>query len=150
MTLRSVTRRRIPYLKWSDAGSYQCVAINKLGRHSKSYCLTVVGETAASTEPSKVDSKSSAGTVVVWHVVVSLVSGIIIGILFSYIVFVLYSRRRWCRNRKPERNPDDPKTEADTTYQALDLTKMNTNLENNYQSLQVNDASNYENVTWPH
>ncbi|CAB3976996.1 B-cell receptor CD22-like [Paramuricea clavata] len=133
-------------VEWSDAGSYQCVAINKLGRHSKSYCLTVVGETAAS-KPSKVDSDSSAGTVALWHVVVSLVSGIIIGILLSYIVFVLYFRRRWCRNRNSERNPDDPTTEADTTYQALDLKKMNTNLENDYQSLQVNDASNYENVT---
>jgi hypothetical protein len=119
--------------------SFQCLFPNV----SDILCL---GETAAS-KPSKVDSESGARTVVVWHVVVSLVSGIIIGILFSYIVFVSYSRRRWCKNRKPERNPDDPKTEADTTYEALDLTKMNTNLENNYQSLQVNDASNYENVT---
>ena len=31
-------------VEWSDAGSYQCVAINKVGRHSKSYCLTVIGK----------------------------------------------------------------------------------------------------------
>jgi hypothetical protein len=30
-------------VEWSQAGLYQCVAINKLGRNSKSYCLTVVG-----------------------------------------------------------------------------------------------------------
>ena len=58
-------------------------------------------------------------------------SGIIIGILLSYIVCC--SRRRWLRNRKPEQNPAAQTTEADTTYQALDLTKMNT--EDNYQSL---------------
>ena len=50
------------------------------------------------------------------------------------------SRRRWLRNRKPERNPEAQATEADTTYQELDLTKMNT--EDNYQSLRVNAANN--------
>ncbi len=69
---------------------------------------------------------------------VILVSGIIIGILFSYIVS--RSRRRWFRNRKPERNLEPQPTEVDTTYQELDLTKMNT--EDNYQSLRVNAASN--------
>ena len=58
-------------------------------------------------------------------------SGIIIVIFLSYIVWC--SRRRWLRNRKPEQNPEAQTTEADTTYQALDLTKMNT--EDNYQSL---------------
>jgi nitrogen fixation/metabolism regulation signal transduction histidine kinase len=73
-------------------------------------------------------------TVVVWHVVVALVSGFILGILFSYIVSC--SRRRWFRNGTPE-----PKTtEVDTTYQELDLSKMNT--EDNYQSLRVNAARN--------
>jgi MFS superfamily sulfate permease-like transporter len=66
-------------------------------------------------------------TFAVWHIVVSLVSGIIIGILLSYIVFC--SRRRWFRNR----NPEPQRTEVDTTYQELDLSKMNT--EDNYQSL---------------
>jgi hypothetical protein len=62
------------------------------------------------------------------------VSGIIIGIFLSYIVWC--SRRRWFRNRSPE-----PKTtEVDSTYQELDLSKMNT--EDNYQSLRVNAASN--------
>jgi hypothetical protein len=66
------------------------------------------------------------------------VSGIIIGILFSYIVWC--SHRRWFRNGTTERNPEPKITEADTTYQELDLTKMNT--EDNYESLNVNAASN--------
>ena len=63
---------------------------------------------------------------------VALVSGFIIGILFSYIVSC--SRRQF-RSKKPQ-----PQNEVDTTYQELDLTKMNA--EDNYQSLRVNCASN--------
>jgi hypothetical protein len=62
--------------------------------------------------------------------IIILVSGIILGILFSYIASC--SRRRWFRNR----NPEPKTTEVDTTYQELDLSKMNT--EDNYQSLRVN------------
>ena len=79
----------------------------------------------------------SCVTVVVWHIVVTLVCGIIIGILFSYIFWC--SHRRWCRNGTTERKPDPKITEADTTYQELDLTKLNT--EDNYQSLRVNAVS---------
>ena len=90
----------------------------------KYFCLV---NTAANKE-------DDGTTVVVWHTVVTLVSGFILGILFSYIVSC--SRRRWFRNRKPE-----PKTtEVDTTYQELDLSKMNT--EDNYQSLRVNAERN--------
>ncbi len=83
------------------------------------------------------DSESSAGTIVAWHIVVSLMSGIIIGILLCYIIW--YCRRRWFRKRKPEQNPEAQTTEADTTYQELDLSKMNTEY-NNYQSLRGNAA----------
>ena len=73
-----------------------------------------------------------------WYiVVVSLVSGIIIGICLSYIVSC--SRRKF-KNRNPHLNPEPKTTEVDTTYQELDLTKMNK--EDNYQSLRVNAASN--------
>ena len=65
---------------------------------------------------------------------VILVSGIIIGIVISFIV--LRFRRRWFETR----NPNPKATEVDPTYQELDLTKMNT--EDNYQSLRVNAASN--------
>ncbi len=68
----------------------------------------------------------------------SLVSGIIIGILLSYIVSC--SRRKF-KSRNPQSNPEPQPTEVDATYQELDLTKMNK--EDNYQSLRVNAASNY-------
>ena len=76
-----------------------------------------------------------------WYiVVVSLVSGIIIGILLSYIASCC---RRKFRSRKPHSNPEPKTTEIDTTdYQELDLSKMNT--EDNYQSLRVNAASTDE------
>ena len=83
-------------------------------------------------------NNESSGTVVVWHIMISLVSGIIIGILVCYIVWC--SCRRWLRTRRPQSNPEAQTTEADTTYQELDLSKMNT--EDNYQSLRVNAASN--------
>jgi MFS superfamily sulfate permease-like transporter len=73
-----------------------------------------------------------------WYiVVVSLVSGIIIGILLSYIVSC--SRRKF-RSRKPQSNPAPQRTEVDPTYQEINLSKMNT--EDNYQSLRSNAASN--------
>ena len=90
----------------------------------KYFCLV---NTAARKE-------DDGSTVVVWHIVVTLVSGFILGILFSYIVSC--SRRRWFRNR----NPEPKTTEVDTTYQELDLSKMNT--EYNYQSLRVNATNN--------
>ena len=72
-----------------------------------------------------------------WYIiVVTLVSGIIVGIILSYIAWC--SHRRWFRNRKPKRNPDQQPTEADSTYQELDLSKMNK--EDNYQSLRGNVA----------
>jgi MFS superfamily sulfate permease-like transporter len=70
-----------------------------------------------------------------WYiVVVSLVSGIIIGILLSYIVSCY---RRKLRSTKSQSNT---KPQDDATYQGLDLTKMNP--EDNYESLRVNSASN--------
>ena len=69
---------------------------------------------------------------------VTLVSGIIIGIFLSYIVSC--SRRKFRRTRQPQSNHESKTTEADTTYQELDLTKLNT--EDNYQSLRVNAANN--------
>jgi MFS superfamily sulfate permease-like transporter len=76
-------------------------------------------------------------------VVVILMSGIIIGILLSHIVSCF---RRKFRSRKPQSNPEPKSTEVDTTYQELDLSKMNT--EDNYQSLRVNAASNDEESTY--
>ena len=75
--------------------------------------------------------------------------GIIIGVLLSNIVQC--SRRRWFRSRKPKRKPDKQPTEADSTYQELDLSKMNQ--EDNYQSLRgsvarINDVTNNDESTY--
>ena len=79
----------------------------------------------------------------------TLVCGIVVGILLSYVVY--FSHHRWFRNKKPEQNPDLPPTEGDSTYQELDLTKMNT--EDNYQSLtgisvKINCVANDDNSNY--
>ena len=85
-----------------------------------------------------------------WYIiVVTLVSGIIVGILVSYIASC--SRRRWFKNRKSKQNPDQQPTEADSNYQDLDLSKMNQ--EDNYQSLRgnvarINDVTNDDDSTY--
>ena len=85
-----------------------------------------------------------------WYIIViSLVSGIIVGILLSHIVQC--SRSRWFRNRKAKQNPDQQPAEADSTYQELDLSKMNK--EDNYQSLRgnvarINDVTNDDDSTY--
>ena len=85
-----------------------------------------------------------------WYIIfVTLVSGIIIGIFVSYIAWCFH--HRWFRNRKPKRNPDQKPTEADSTYQELDLSKMNK--EDNYQSLRgnvarINDVTNDNDSTY--
>ena len=95
---------------------------------------------------SSVDTSCSAE----WYIIViSLVSGIVVGVLLSYIAWC--SHRRWFRNRKPKRNPDQQPTKANLTYQELDLSKMNK--ENNYQSLRgnvakINDVTNDDDSTY--
>ncbi|CAB4039583.1 Hypothetical predicted protein, partial [Paramuricea clavata] len=80
----------------------------------------------------KPPSNDASSSGIEWYIIaVTSVSGIIIVIILSYIVWC--SRRRCLRNRKSEQNPESQTTEVDTTYQALDLTKMNTG--DNYQSL---------------
>ena len=101
----------------------------------------ILGETEF--EPSGIVQEKKPRTLEIWHIVVSVVSGIIIGILVAYIACC--SHRRWFSKRKPEQSPDQQPTEAESTYQELDLSKMNT--EDNYQSLRgnisrINDAVN--------
>ena len=84
-----------------------------------------------------------------WYIIVIFfVSGFIAGVLLSYIVWC--SRRRWFRKRKPKRTLNEQPTEADSTYQELDLSKMNQ--EDNYQSLRgnvtrINDVTNDDEST---
>ena len=85
-----------------------------------------------------------------WYIiVVALMSGFIAGVLLTYIVWC--SHRHWFRKRKPKRNPDQQPNEADSTYQELDLSKMNQ--EDNYQSLggnvaRINDIANNDESTY--
>ena len=92
---------------------------------------------------------TTSGTEWYYIIVVTLVSGIILGILLSYIAQCSYRRR--LRNRKPKRNPDQQQTEADLTYEELDLTRMNQ--EDDYQSLRgnvgkINDATKDDDSTY--
>ena len=73
-------------------------------------------------------------TLVIWHIVVSLVSGIIFGILVAYIPRC--SRRCCFTKRKSEQTSYQQPTEVESTYQELDLSKINS--EDNYQSLRGN------------
>ena len=64
---------------------------------------------------------------------------------------VQYSHRPWFRKTKPKGNPDEQPTEADSTYQELDLSKMNQ--EDDYQSLRgnvarINDVTNDDESTY--
>ena len=68
----------------------------------------------------------------VWHIIVSLVSEIIFGILIGYMAWFCHCR--WFTKRKPEQSSEQP-TEAETAYEELDLSKMNTE---DYQSLRGN------------
>ena len=63
-------------------------------------------------------------------------SGVIIGVFLAYIM--LCARRHWFTNRNSEHHVEPGTTEDDTTYEELDLTKLNT--EDNYQSLRVDAA----------
>ena len=112
----------------------------------------------------KVTSKECSAGCFEWYImVITLVSGIIIGVLLSYLV--LCSRRRWSRNKNPQtqtieldtrnkilKNRELETIEADSTYQQLDLTKMNK--EDNYQSLVMkgytskNDDGNDDDSTY--
>ena len=64
----------------------------------------------------------------------SLVSGIIVGILVAYTAW--FSHHCWFTKRKAEQTSYQQPTEAESTYQELDLSKMNT--EDSYQPLRGN------------
>ena len=83
----------------------------------------------------------SSGRIVAWHIVVSILSGIIIGIPISYIVWRFYPR--WVKNSKPNRNRDGQQKEADAVYQELNLPTLKIG---NSSSLTGNASSMYEAV----
>jgi hypothetical protein len=114
------------------------ILLNKLPLNDFSvpYCLNIYSMLYQCPFP-HLDKANDISSGTEWYiVVVSLVSGIIIGILLSYIVL--------CYRRKLRSTKSQSKTEPqdDKTYQDLDLTKMNTEVEDNYESVTVNIASN--------
>ncbi|XP_028399296.1 Schwann cell myelin protein-like isoform X2 [Dendronephthya gigantea] len=146
----------VPQVKWKDNGTYKCIAANTFGKDSVSEYLKVteepkptvlsitrstsrsVSSTSIKNREEKADPAASNDSETKWYIVlVSLLSGIIIGILLSYIVFCYHSK---FRNKKREQKPDSPTSQVDPTYQELDVKKMNK--EENYQSLRVNAARN--------
>ena len=95
------------------------------------------------------ENSASGATVAVWHIVVSLISGIVVCIFVFYIV-----RRSRRRSFKREPGAKSERTVDDSIYQDLDHTKMGT--EDNYQSLTGNVArrnkvadDDYENAESP-
>ncbi|XP_028399310.1 limbic system-associated membrane protein-like [Dendronephthya gigantea] len=113
----------IPQVKWRDSGLYQCIAKNKLGSNSKCYCLTVLGEATSS----KKEDRDTGDTVVVWHIVVSSISGVVIGCLLSYIVS--------CSRRKPRQsNPEPPKAERLTAVTGAPKLQRRRGIQNKVRS----------------
>ena len=75
-----------------------------------------------------------------WYIVViSVLSGFVAGMLFSFIILCF---RRKFQTRKRQSSEAPPPSEVDTSYQELNLSKINQ--EDNYQSLRVNSACNNE------
>ncbi|XP_028413709.1 uncharacterized protein LOC114536563, partial [Dendronephthya gigantea] len=142
-------------VKWDDAGTYKCFAKNELGNDA-AFAIFAVEEmqeqvatmlptrSSANTNiiPTSINLTTSrsedvkSGTTEWYIIVITLVSGIVIGILLSNIVS--YSRRKLFTQL--ERTQEVQKTTADSTYQELDLKKMNQ--EDNYQSLSGNAERN--------
>ena len=95
-------------------------------------------------EASEKVANDSSGRIVIWHIAVSLVSGIIFGIPISYVVGRFCRRRK---NRNPERSPNGQQKMADAIYQELDLPTLKTE-SSAYHSM-ANASSMYETVSDP-
>ncbi|XP_046858249.1 immunoglobulin superfamily member 10-like isoform X2 [Xenia sp. Carnegie-2017] len=75
-----------------------------------------------------------------WYIIlITLTSGIIVGIFVSILFFLRYRQHWLSKKRQQFQSPSEVrKISVDTTYQELDLSKMN-NKEDNYQSLRPKD-----------
>lgn len=66
------------------------------------------------------DKRGDAGTAMAWHFVVTLLSGIFIGLFLAYIVYL--SRHRWFENRKHKLSNRQSRTiEEDSTYEEVEM-----------------------------
>ncbi|XP_028410700.1 matrix-remodeling-associated protein 5-like [Dendronephthya gigantea] len=156
-TKKEITLQNV---QWKDIGTYKCLANNSLGSDSKSEFLEVkdkmeqgpttpanssgsTGSTEADIRDKTCSNDSSCSGITEWHIVGTMMAGIAIGIILSYIA--IFSRRK-LRNREPQPNPELSTCHVDLTYQELDLKKMNK--EDNYESLRVNAARNGDDSTY--
>ncbi|XP_046858255.1 carcinoembryonic antigen-related cell adhesion molecule 5-like [Xenia sp. Carnegie-2017] len=75
-----------------------------------------------------------------WYIIlITLTSGIIVGIFVSILFFLRYRQHWFNKKRQQFQCPSEVrKNSVDNTYQELDLSKMN-NKEDNYQSLRPKD-----------
>ncbi|CAB4005045.1 Hypothetical predicted protein [Paramuricea clavata] len=105
---------------------------------------TIKNSVTGNAAGNKIHNKT---TVIFWHIVVALVSGIFIGIILSYIV--VYYRCR-SRNKQIQSKLAQQPPQGDSVYQELDLNKMGN--KECYQPLKVNSAGDeaiYENELEP-
>ncbi|XP_028399371.1 uncharacterized protein LOC114522818 [Dendronephthya gigantea] len=146
----------ISQVKWKNAGRYKCIAANTFGKDSDFKILSVTEErrptisitrstlrsspNTSAKNPIECNNSESNYSETKWYIIViSLVSGIIIGILLSYIV--PYSRRKLKSRERQHSNHEPPSPQVDQlTYQELDLKRMNE--EDKYQSLTGNAKKN--------
>ncbi|XP_046858290.1 uncharacterized protein LOC124451713 [Xenia sp. Carnegie-2017] len=121
----------IQSVNFNHAGSYRCEARNKLGNDfSDVKNLTIIKDNVLCDDQKERIKQCKTE----WYIIlITLTSGIIVGILVS-IVFQ-YRRHCFCKNCQQFQSPSEVrKNSVDTTYQELDLSKIN-NKEDNYQSL---------------
>ncbi|XP_046858267.1 carcinoembryonic antigen-related cell adhesion molecule 5-like isoform X1 [Xenia sp. Carnegie-2017] len=121
-------------LNFSNAGSYRCEATNKLGNDFSDVNNLIIIKDNVLCDDQKERIKQYKTE---WYIIlITLTSGIIVGILVS-IVFQ-YRRHLFCKKREQFQSPSEVRINSvDTTYQGLDLSKMNK--EDNYQSLRPKD-----------
>ncbi|XP_046858268.1 uncharacterized protein LOC124451697 isoform X2 [Xenia sp. Carnegie-2017] len=121
----------------NDGGNYRCKAQSYNDprfRDEKSLEVTVKATYNVLCDDQKERIKQYKTE---WYIIlITLTSGIIVGILVS-IVFQ-YRRHLFCKKREQFQSPSEVRINSvDTTYQGLDLSKMNK--EDNYQSLRPKD-----------
>ncbi|XP_046858263.1 carcinoembryonic antigen-related cell adhesion molecule 6-like [Xenia sp. Carnegie-2017] len=125
-------------INFSNAGSYRCEATNKLGNDfSDVKNLTIIKDNVLCDDQKERIKQCKTE----WYIIlITLTSGIILGIFVSILFFLRY-RQHWFNKKRQQFQspPEVRKNPVDSTYQELDLLKMNK--EDNYQSLRPKDET---------
>ncbi|XP_046857966.1 uncharacterized protein LOC124451392 [Xenia sp. Carnegie-2017] len=126
----------IQSVNFNNAGSYRCEAKNKLGNDSSDVKnLTIITDNVLCDDQNEKIKQCKTE----WYIILlTLTSGIIVGILVSILIVFQYRRHWFSRNCQQFQSPSEVRINSvDTTYQELDLLKINK--EDNYQSLRPED-----------